>query len=606
MICNSTAFSPVDWQEIAMAFVAGIRFDYSAVFLINVVFFVLFFLPCEFVTNKKYQEILRQVMIFVNMVAISGNIIDTSYFSFQNSRSDANCVATMFFSQDTVNLLPQYLVDYWYNVLFFIIMYVALELTFPRFQLLNKTISSKPFFSIPVGVIISIIYVGVGFFLFRGLGQKTTSVVDAMRYTQPKYVSITLNTPFVVLRTMGKSGLAMKEYMPEDEVEKYFTAYHQYSFYESDFTKKNVVIFILEGFSQRSVGALSPDGKGYTPFLDSIIQNGYAFTNAFANGTRSIQSVPAILSSIPQLMDNTIIGSKFAANKVDALPALLGDKGYKTAFFHGAFNGSMGFDKYCRAIGFDSYYGMDEFMEKYPSLENYDSDWGIFDDKFLLYAKDQFDAYDKPFFATIFTISSHHPYVLPTECQDMFHESRPELNALRYADYALRRFFNAAKDSDWFKNTIFVFSADHTAPYSFEPDVTSSYISPIDRYRIPIVFYNPSDSTFKRLDSTVIQQIDIVPSVLHLLQYDKPFVSFGENVFATERNSFAIQYNSGVYTYIDSSSVLYFDGEHPTESLKITKDTAISQAISERQTVRLQAFLQEYSRRMLLNKTSAE
>lgn len=539
------------------------------------------------------------------MVAISGNIIDTSYFSFQNSRSDADCVANMFFSQDTINLLPQYVIDYWYNAVFFIIMYAALEFIFPRFRMLNYSPTFSRSVSIAIGTFISIIYVACGFVLFRGLGQKTTSVVDAMRYTQPKYVSITLNTPFVVLRTMGKSGLTMKEFMSEDEVAEHFTAIHQYPFTTSDFTEKNVVVFILEGFSQRSVGALSPDGKGYTPFLDSIIQNGYAFTNAFANGTRSIQSVPAILSSIPQLMDNTIIGSKFAANKVDALPAILKEKGYQTAFFHGAFNGSMGFDKYCCAIGFDSYYGMDEFMEEYPSLDNYDSDWGIFDDKFLAYTKDKLDTYEKPFFATIFTISSHHPYALPKDCKDMFHEKRPELNALRYADYSLRKFFDLAKKSDWFDNTIFVFSADHTAPYSFEPDITSSYVSPIDRYRIPIIFYNPSDTTFKQLDSNVVQQIDIVPSLLHLLQYDQPFVSFGQNAFDLNRKPFAVQYNSGIYTYIDSSSVLYFDGEKPTECIKVEKDTVEQHIISEEQVVRLKSFLQDYSQRMLLNKTSA-
>ena len=118
---------------------------------------------------------------------------------------------------------------------------------------------------------------------------------------------------------------------------------------------------------------------------------------------------------------------------------------------------------------------------------NYDSDWGIFDDKFLLYSKEQIDDFKQPFFATIFTISSHHPYVLPEEYKNSFDEKKPELNALRYADFSLQKFFEAARSSNWFNNTIFVFVADHTSPFSFEPDVTSAYISPIDRHRVPIV-----------------------------------------------------------------------------------------------------------------------
>ncbi|MCQ2958935.1 MAG: LTA synthase family protein [Bacteroidales bacterium] len=590
-------------ENIALSFLIGLRYDFSAIFFVNSAFYIFHFLPFKFVENKVYQSITTQIAILVNVFAMSLNIVDTGYFSFQNGRSGADLIETILFSEDTANLLPQYIRDYWYHFLTLIVIFVFSERYFPRY----KSMECKPFrFSFIICSLIAIVYSAVSFFIYRGFGVKPLNVVDAMRFTEAKYVPITLNTPFTVIRTTGKIGIPIRTYFSEEEAKEVYSAYKKYGFKDKDFTNKNVVIFILEGFSQRSVGALHTTEKGYTPFLDSIINHGVAFVNAYANGTKSIQAVPAILSSIPQLTDATIIGSKYAANKVDALPILLRDEGYKTAFFHGAFNGSMGFDKYCEAIGFDNYYGMNEFLEVNSMDGNYDSDWGIFDDKFLEYAKEQLDDFRQPFFSTIFTISSHHPYVVPEEYSGMFNEKKVELNALRYADFSLQKFFESASRSSWYKNTLFVFVADHTVPYSFDTDVTTEFISPVDRHRIPIVFYNPSDSNFCMRNPHVVQQIDILPSILFQLRYYKPFVAFGKNVFDEKLKDFATYYNAGTYTFIDSLSVIDFDGDNISRCFKIEEDSVIDTVATDSQLQYIKAFLQDYSHRMVLNKTSCK
>lgn len=601
LLCNLSSFQPVDAHELAWSFLAGLRFDFSALFFLNIVFYVPHFFPFQFVENQRYQSVLKQIMLFVNMFGVLLNIIDTGYFSFQNGRSGSDFLSTMLFSADTMNLLPVYLRDYWYHTLVFVAIYAALEKWFPKYK--RYQIETQRFQA--VVCILSAIIISVGsFFMYRGFGVKTFGVVDAMRFTEAKYAPITLNTPFTVVRTMGKSGITLRTYFTDDEQERLFSAQKKYSFADDEFSCRNVVIFILESFSQRSIGSLHTTEKGYTPFLDSIVANGYAFTNAFANGTKSIQAVPAILSSIPQMTDVTIIGSKYATNKVDALPILLKKEGYKTAFFHGAFNGTMGFDKYCEAVGFENYYGMNEFLEENSMDGNYDSDWGIFDDKFLLYTKEQLDDFPQPFLSTIFTISSHHPYVLPEEYQHLFNEKKPELNALRYADFSLQKFFDAARKSPWFNNTLFVFVADHTSPFSFEPDVTADFISPIDRHRIPIVFYAPTDTTCLKRSEKTMQQIDILPSVLYKLRYNKPFIAFGENAFDEQQQGRAIYYNAGAFTYIDSNSVIDFNGESVTNCFKVYADSISQTTPTESQLNHLKAFLQEYSHRMVFNKTS--
>ena len=119
--------------------------------------------------------------------------------------------------------------------------------------------------------------------------------------------------------------------------------------------------------------------RGQTPFLDSLIEKSLFFENGFANGKLSIDAVPSTLSSIPSLMNNSLITSSYAINEVYALPKILKDNGYQTSFFHGAFNGSQNFDQYCKVAGFDAYYGKNE----YEGPEAFDGRWGIFDEEFL-------------------------------------------------------------------------------------------------------------------------------------------------------------------------------------------------------------------------------
>ncbi len=179
------------------------------------------------------------------------------------------------------------------------------------------------------------------------------------------------------------------------------------------------------------------------------------------------------------------------------------------------------------------------------------------------------------------------------------------MNALRYADFSLGLFFEAARETEWFYNTIFVFVADHTVPYSYEPDVTTKFVSPIDKHRIPIAYYIPGDTTFQCVDTRVTQQIDVVPSLLWLLKYDKPFISFGNNSFDGASGN-ALYYGSGTYTYIDSSSVINFDGDKILDCFRTTPIKTVSTQADSFQVKCMKAHIQEYNRRMVLNQMSEE
>ena len=159
------------------------------------------------------------------------------------------------------------------------------------------------------------------------------------------------------------------------------------------FSNDNVVIIILESFAREYIGSLNhglEGGKyeGYTPFIDSLIKVSLTFDVSIANGKKSIDAMPSILASVPSLETPYTI-SHYANNQINGLPELLKKKGYYSAFFHGAPNGSMGFDSFSRVAGFDDYFGLDQ----YPEKNDFDGMWGVWDEPFFKFFAEKLNSF---------------------------------------------------------------------------------------------------------------------------------------------------------------------------------------------------------------------
>ena len=199
--------------------------------------------------------------------------------------------------------------------------------------------------------------------------------------------------------------------------------------------------------------------KGYTPFLDSLMGHSKSFTYAIANGRKSIDGLPSVISSIPSLGVPYFL-SPYSGNRINSLASLLGAEGYHTSFFHGAPNGSMGFNAFMNLAGVDHYYGMDE----YGNADDFDGLWGIWDEPFLQFYADKLNTFPEPFMSSFFSVSSHHPFEIPDEYEDRFEGGPlPIHRCIQYTDFALKRFFEKASTMPWYKNTLFVITADHTS-----------------------------------------------------------------------------------------------------------------------------------------------
>jgi len=553
--------------------------------------------------SKGYQRLLKWLFLLVNTLILLVNFIDIKFFEFEQKRLTTDIFNKAWLGNDTLTLLPQFIKDFWYLILLFIGFAGAMIYWYPSF---------KKKYYVEVGKIsqflwqsIIAIVVMTGFVLgARGtLGLKPIRIISAAQYTAPENISIILNSSFTLIKTINKNELKIPEYYMQEQLDSVYSPVHCYAS-NQPFQPKNVVIFILESFGREYSGLLN-SGVGYMPNLDSIMQCGLTFRNGFANGKRSIDAVPSLLSGIPEIMESAFVTSSYSGNPIESIGDLLKKKGYHTAFYHGGKNGTMGFDTFVTLAGIEKYYGLNE----YPDADrDFDGNWGIYDEPYLQYFCKELTQTPKPFFATVFTLSSHHPYSIPEKYAGKFPKGNlVNLESIGYADFALGEFFRTASKQPWFKNTLFVFSADHTAQSEL-----AFYKTDVGKYAIPICFYSPGDTLLTGFSDEICQQTDVFPSIMDYLHYKEPFVAFGSSVFDSTEKKFAITYSNGLYQLIYRDTAYTFNGKRILAESKINYNSVEPIAIADDSVINsgkpvnlMKAIIQQYNTRMITNQLKA-
>lgn len=545
----------------------GIRFDVSAIALFNLPVIVFLLMPVPFTTNKIYVGVIRWYFVMVNSLCLLANLIDVAYFPFVLKRAQSD--ALLFISgkkgNDLFRLLPSFFKEFWYLIIFWGLFIWTLWFSFSYTNRIKKMASATK---------LSYLYTSIAFLIISGLAviairggfqAKPLNLIHASEMTEVKNIPAILNTPFSIVRTLSKNYLEEKYYFSEKDLHRFKNGIHTPT-PKAIFDKRNVVIIIVESLSKKHLSYFG--GEAHTPFLDSLISKGYVFNNAFANGKESIQGIPAILSSIPSLQSNPFIFSPYASNKITSIANLLKAQGYQTSFFHGGFNGSMGFDSYANLAGFDRYYGQKE----YGNDADYDGHWGIWDEPFLQFMAKKLSNTKQPFLSTVFTLNTHNPFLVPDQYKNIFNKHRlPFLNCVEYLDFALEKYFNTIKTQPWFKNTLFVITADHSAP-NFEGEKSNA----VDDYRIPILFFQPNNEQLQGASDIIANQIDILPSILYLMNYPSSFYSMGSNLFSENSEGYSVNFIGNTYQYVDSSYCYQFNGERGIGFYNWKKDSLLN------------------------------
>ena len=593
---NSDSFSSIGIID----FIVAAWFDCITISLYFLPFILLSLIPVSKTFFRAKEILLKIYFHSVNLLMLAMNLMDIEYFKYTSKRSTFDLFAILGAGSDFAQLATTFVRDFWLLILLFAVLIFLTEI-FYRKTKFTYLQTSKIWKTLLINVIIIFplfVLVARGGFQLKPIG-----IMEASQYSNPENSAFVLNTPFTMLKSYGKKRLEIKNYFSEKVENALFNPIQisQPQGILPDGT--NVMIIILESFGNEFVGTFSGN-KTYTPFFDSLISQSLTFEYGIANGKKSIEAVPAIIASIPSLMDNPYISSPYGNNKIESLATILKRKGYETAFYHGATNGSMRFDGFAAQAGFEHYFGRYE----YNNDKHFDKTWGILDEYFNPWTAKQLSKLKEPFFSTLFTLSSHHPFYIPSHMRKRVKNGpQPICASINYGDIALKKFFAEAKKQPWYDNTLFVLVADHS-PATIDPVYSQRRFM----YQIPIVFFHPKKLLPIKKEPIIFQQLDILPTILDLLNVKTKFYSYGKSYYnKTERE--AITYLEGSYFFFKNKHMYTFSNEkarnlydftirkeYTTDSLSYYKNE------SKRVERRIKAIIQRYNRDLIHNKTVSE
>jgi phosphoglycerol transferase MdoB-like AlkP superfamily enzyme len=503
----------------------------------------------------------------VNAICLVANLADAVYFQYTGRRTTSSVFQEFSNEGNIGDVMGVEVLRHWYLVLLGIVLIAGLIFCYVKpkghfkVRMLKDYVIYYAIHLLCFGLYIPLTIAGM-----RGGATKAVrpiTISNANQYVnRTSEAALILNTPFSMIRTINKNVFSDPQFFSREELDTIYVPVYT----PADtvvMNKKNVVVLIMESYGREYIGGLN-DYEGFTPFTDSLIQHSLTFDYSFANGRKSIDGMPSILSSIPRFIEPFFL-TPASMNEVSGLAGELSKVGYSSAFFHGAENGSMGFEAFAKSTGYQQYLGRTEYNQdkRFNGDKDFDGMWAIWDEEFLQFYALKMSEMKEPFITSVFTASSHHPYKVPERYKDIYKDEPGDDNVMhkciRYVDNALRLFFETAKKQPWYKNTIFVLTADHT-------NLTSEpyYQTDLGVFSVPIIIFDPSGEIAPQRRHAVAQQVDIMPTVLNHLGYTKPYVAFGTDLLNTPDSlTWAVNNTNGIYQYVKGDYVLQFtdDGQ---------------------------------------------
>jgi len=272
----------------------------------------------------------------------------------------------------------------------------------------------------------------------------------------------------------------------------------------------NVVLVSVESLGAEFLGAYG-DPRGLTPNLDALARESLWFSNAYATGNRTVRGLEALSLSLPPTPGQSIV-RRPNNDLLFSLGSVFEDKGYAALFAYGGYGY---FDNMNAFFDANDYRSIDRRSIPAEKIE-FENVWGVADEHLFDHVLEEIDREKaerpaRPVFAHIMTTSNHRPYTYPAGRIDIPSGTGRE-GAVKYTDYAIGHLLEGARHRDWFKDTVFVITADHGA------NARGSSRIPVDKYRIPVLVYSPAHVPARRVDR-LMSQIDIAPTLLGLLDF---------------------------------------------------------------------------------------
>lgn len=586
-ICNHTLIGPLPPSERWGLVCGALQFDTVSILYANAAYILMALIPLHIREKGWWQGIMFWYYVVVNAAAVALNMADAIYFRYTQKRFTAD---EIFFADNdnSLQLALKFACENWPVALAGIALIVLLAWGYRRRTRPEALFAGAWYYITGSMILLAAATLTIGG--IRGGFTKMTRPItlsNATLYTADNArATLILSNPFCVLRTAGSaSAIRYEHYFDEEQLDEIYSPVHhpehrmqaiagdttaldvrdtaRINTAAGSMAHRNVVIFIMESFSAEHSAQLRPElyadkeQKGYTPFLDSLMRQGYTFRRMYANGKRSIQALPAVWSSIPSFKTPFVLMPQSLAPTCP-LPAILAGEGYRTLFFCGSDRGSMGFDAYARAAGITETFSREDY-EKEHGRGGFDGYWGIWDEEFMQYMGEVLGRTQQPFFASMFTLTSHHPFVIPDRYKGRFPEGLTKNHrCVAYTDNAFRLFCERFGHEEWFRNTLFVFVADHVSSEKF----SETFLHSPSDYHIFGFLYAP-DSNLQGEYTGVASQIDIMPTLLGLLGYGRPYFAFGRDLFNEPSAApAAVNYDNNIYQAITDRYLMRFDEQH--------------------------------------------
>lgn len=300
----------------------------------------------------------------------------------------------------------------------------------------------------------------------------------------------------------------------------------------------NVVLISVESLGAEFVGAWG-DPRGLTPRIDELAKDSLTFSRLYATGNRTVRGLEALTLAIPPTPGQSIV-KRPNNGQLFTLGDIFKNRGYDTAYIYGGYGY---FDNMEEFFSHNDYRVIDRNVLPKEKI-HYENIWGVADEDLFDLAVSEIDASlaksnGKPIFAHIMTTSNHRPYTYPKGRIDI----RPGTGrdgAVKYTDWAIGHFIDVAKKKPWFKDTLFVITADHGASARGTGEI------PVDKYQIPLLFYSPAHIKPERIDR-LMSQIDIPATLLGRLNFSYDSKFFGQDIFRVppgEERAFVANYQS--------------------------------------------------------------
>ena len=287
--------------------------------------------------------------------------------------------------------------------------------------------------------------------------------------------------------------------------------------------QKNVVLISIESLSAAYMKAYGYE-ESVTPFLDQLAQKSLFFTNLYATGNRTVRGLEALTLCIPPTAGESVIKREKENKNKFTTGSVFKSKGYSVKYLYGGYSYFDNMKDFYGGNGYEIV-DRDNFTPEEITFANV---WGVCDEDMAKKAISEMNKdykAGKPFFHHWMTVSNHRPFTYPEGKIDIPADSKSRKGGVKYTDYSIMKFFEMAQKQPWFKNTVFVIVADHCSSSAGKTEL------PMDKYRIPAMIYAPEFVAPQKF-SQVTSQIDVMPTVLGLLNFKYQSKFLGQDVFS--------------------------------------------------------------------------